>query len=175
MHIRKSEGFLITSTCTRFWSLLFCFLLVLPVFKQNDKKIPSLLLNVYKTIAQTGFIHPAQPWFSGSFLVLGKQPQQMFFITATVPGMRPGKKVVCPENSDSLVSLGAAVAQGTCREFPGNTQRMTWLAPELQRNLSALSQLCTPSLTLLCEHKDQKKQRGPLCWKSKSLSRDVPG
>lgn len=119
-HQKVGERFLIASTCTHFLSLLFCFLLVLPAFKQdNNKKIPLLLLKIYKTIAQTGFIPPALPWFSGSFLVLGKQPQQTFFITATVPGMWPGKKVVCPENSSS--SLGAAVAWGICREFPGNT------------------------------------------------------
>lgn len=137
------------------------------VFKADNKNIfffaafESLLNNCTNTVYSSR--STAQPWLNGSLLVLGKQPQQMVFITATVPGMWPGKKVAWPENFYSSVTLVATMAQGIHRQLPDNTWRTTWLTPELQRNLSALSWFCTPSLAPLCERKEQNKQSGPLC------------
>lgn len=69
----------------------------------------SLLKNCTNAVYSSG--STVQPQLSDSFLVLGKQSQQMFFITAAVQAMQTRENVACPENFFFLVTLADAVAQ----------------------------------------------------------------
>lgn len=75
----------------------------------------SLLKNCTNAVYSSG--STSQPQLHDSFLVLGKQSHQMFFIIATVQAMQPRENVACPENFFFFVTLVDAVAQGICREF----------------------------------------------------------
>lgn len=96
----------------------------------------SLLKNCTNAVYSSG--STAQPHLHHSFLVLGKQSQQMFSITATVQATQPRENVACPENFFFLVTLVDAVARGICRELHYSMQRIAQLLPESQRKVRAL-------------------------------------
>lgn len=121
----------------------------------------SLLKNCTNAVYSSG--STVQPQLSDSFLVLGKQSQQMFFITAAVQAMQTRENVACPENFFFLVTLADAVAQWIHRKLPCCLQRIAQLAPQVLRKFSTLSYFCTLFLALLYEHKDQNKQSVQLC------------
>lgn len=137
VHIKKSEGLLIISTYTHF-SFLF-------LFPQFLSKITKIFFQCFwKFIKQLHKhclfiqIHSSTmvKWvFSGLRETTSTDVFHHCYST---------RNVIRKEGSVATEFLllghpGCVTTQGIYREFPDNTWRTTWLAPELQRNSSALS------------------------------------